>query len=295
MVNGTRVIALMVLTTCASSLIAQSPSRPSTTPEETLSKTAAAFARRIELLTKQFDTIRTRPRTAAENAYFELCRHDCSTQQARSLRREVEAASDRERQLIDELAARIHREVDDFIAQAITPADLTEFVELSLRQVLGSASDGEAVVFASEHDRKRLAIVYTLGKARRHGTGATSVALRIYVERRGRFVLADSTGADLDGYIPESVKELPSPVPRESWFLLSGQLTGANGPNMRMRIYAFDGERFRTIWMPENAWGNFDIIVDDDGFTVKGHYYRGGPREDGYFLSEDGVYRRDRN
>jgi hypothetical protein len=38
--------------------------------------------------------------------------------------------------------------------------------------------------------------------------------------------------------------------------------------------------RFRTVWMPENAWGDFAIVLRDDGFTVKGNYYRGGTRED---------------
>jgi hypothetical protein len=119
-----------------------------------------------------------------------------------------------------------------------------------------------------------------LSKAGIMGPGGTSVALRMNVERKGHLVLSDATGSDLDGYGQMSVIELRSPAPRETWFLLTGKLTGANGPNTRMRIYAYDGQRFRTVWMPENAWGDFAIVLRDDGFTVKGNYYRGGTRED---------------
>ena len=68
-------------------------------------------------------------------------------------------------------------------------------------------------------------------------------------------------------------------------------MTGANGPNNRMRIYAFDGEKFRSIWMPENVWGTFTVKVIDIGFAVEGDYYRQNrKRSDRYAVVEDGVY-----
>jgi hypothetical protein len=87
--------------------------------------------------------------------------------------------------------------------------------------------------------------------------------------------------------------ELHSPVSSELWLLFSGQMTWANGPNVRMRIYAYDGARFRPIWMPENAWGEFTLQVTELGFTVGGSYYREHcVRYDGYSLAPDGVYRK---
>ena len=104
------------------------------------------------------------------------------------------------------------------------------------------------------------------------GPRATSVTLRAYNLAGGRFELADLTGDNLDGYGSVSVKELHSPVSMP--LLVWGQMTGANGPNIRMRVYTYDGKKFRTVWMPENSWGNFTIHVTAHGFTVGGEYYR---------------------
>lgn len=287
----TRAVSLTVLTFCASSLIAQTPTVPPSSSQETFRRTDEETERRIAQLAAQFETFR-QPPTAAERAYPEMCRRDCSSAAAASARREIDAIYVRRRQSIDELAVRIHREVDNFIAKAITPADLNRgIVESGLRLVLSSASYESPVAFTSEQNGRRLAIAYMLSKAGQQGPGGTSVTLRMYIERDGHLVLADATGSDFEGYASISVVELRSPAPREAWFLLSGKLTGANGPNTRMRIYAFDSQRFGTVWMPENVWGAFAIAVDDMGFTVKGNYYRGGAREERYFLSDDGVYR----
>jgi hypothetical protein len=124
------------------------------------------------------------------------------------------------------------------------------------------------------------------------GQGATSVTLRAYNAVEGHFKLADLTGDNLDGYGDVSVKELHSPVPDEMWLLVWGHMTGANGPNIRMRVYAYGGKKFRTMWMPENSWGGFTVHVTDRGFTVDGGYYReDGVRHDAYFLAPDGLYR----
>ena len=62
-----------------------------------------------------------------------------------------------------------------------------------------------------------------------------------------------------------------------------------------MRLYAFDGQRFRTVWMPENVWGVFSVTVGDGSFTVEGDYYRGGRRNERYAIDDDGVYRTPRD
>ena len=59
-----------------------------------------------------------------------------------------------------------------------------------------------------------------------------------------------------------------------------------------MRIFAFDGSNFRTVWMPENVWGAFTIGLTERGFPIDGpHYRENGERHDAYFLAPDGVYR----
>ena len=74
-------------------------------------------------------------------------------------------------------------------------------------------------------------------------------------------------------------------------------MTGADGPNNQMRVYAFDGTRFRPVWGPDDNWGTFTVRVTDSGFTVDGDYYTAASgksrpaRYDVYRLAEDGVHR----
>ena len=273
----------MAVTICATSGSAQSPSPPSSNADQIQDRTAVVFASRVARLAAQFESLREP--TASERAY-------ANGDVSESRRNEAEAASTRRDELMNGLAARIHREVDDFIAQAVTPVHLNrEFVESRLRVVLAAASSEPPAVVITEENGPRLAIAYSLFKAGIMGEGGTSVSLRMYVERKGHLVVSDATGSDMDGYAQISVTELHSPAPREAWFLLSGRLTGANGPNTRMCIYAYDGQRFRTVWRPENVWGDFTIVLGDGGFTVKGTYYRGGARDERYAITPTGVYR----
>lgn len=95
----------------------------------------------------------------------------------------------------------------------------------------------------------------------------------------------------MDNYGNLEVSELHSPEPDEIWLLVSGQRLGANGPNIRMRVFAFDGKRFRTMWMPAEQWGDFRTHVTQDGFTVDGDYYRSNlHRHEAYSLASDGIY-----
>jgi hypothetical protein len=58
-----------------------------------------------------------------------------------------------------------------------------------------------------------------------------------------------------------------------------------------MRLYAFAGEKFRTLWAPENIWGEFSVQVTPDGFRVDGDYYRGNRRRHArYSVDEEGIY-----
>jgi len=67
-------------------------------------------------------------------------------------------------------------------------------------------------------------------------------------------------------------------------------MTGANGPNNRMRIYSLDGSKFRLLWMPEDIWGTFTARPTAAGFVVEGDYYRESRRRrDQYSISKHGV------
>jgi hypothetical protein len=110
-----------------------------------------------------------------------------------------------------------------------------------------------------------LLIAYALG-AGIHGLG--SVTIRAYRAVNGRFELADSTGSDMDG-CELFIRELHSPVPNETWLLAWGAVTGSNGPGIFLvRVYAFDGAKFRTVWKPESALG-VTATVTADGFSIR--------------------------
>jgi hypothetical protein len=133
----------------------------------------------------------------------------------------------------------------------------------------------EAVALYPRSTGAAAIVAYTVDKSGWHGPGATSFRLRAYETRGGRLVLTDSTGGDFDGYASLAVKQLTSTDPgSDAWFIVSGRLTGANGPNTRMRGYRYEAGKFHTMWMPADAWGDFTIRVTQGGFTVDGDYYR---------------------
>jgi hypothetical protein len=130
----------------------------------------------------------------------------------------------------------------------------------------------------------------------------SSVALRAYRATDGHFALVDATGHDFNHYGRLSARELhsvrssPCDPARQAWFLISGQNITANGPNIRMRAYSFDGWKLQPVWMPENTWGSWTITVTEGGFIVDGNWYRPGSngtsRHDEYAVTDDGIYRR---
>src|SRR5262249_20332502 len=129
----------MALAIWAPAVIGQNtPAVPATRAEQALQRAARPFARRVTALAAQFDPLRLP--SPSERAYLEACARDCAGVGA-SLRRDAEAADARRQQSIAALAARIDREVDAFVATAVTTLDVDPgMVERALRVVLSSAS-----------------------------------------------------------------------------------------------------------------------------------------------------------
>ena len=194
---------------------------------------------------------------------------------------------------IDKVISQVPSIVDTYIASAVNVGSDSRQIGQALEQLLPNADEPPATALVFDAASTRYLITaYTLHKGGLMGVRATSVVFRAYKGVNSRFHPVATTGGDMAGYQDIVVRELHSPVENEVWLLVSGQMSGANGPNIRMRIYVFDGSTFRTVWMPENAWGDFKIKVDQSGFTIDGSYYRESTtRNDRYFLSPDGVYR----
>ncbi|HCC57578.1 MAG TPA: hypothetical protein DEQ47_09990 [Solibacterales bacterium] len=195
---------------------------------------------------------------------------------------------------MDYLTSQVHGQVDEYITAAVDPAHVDpKAVERGLQQIIGPMCDTPPSAFILDTPTGRsLIVVYALQKGVLMGPQGTSATVRAYNVRNGGMQLADATGTDMNGYGNVSVRQLPAPPSGGKWLLVWGQMTGANGPNIRMRAYAYDGAKFRTMWMPENSWGAFTIDVTEQGFTVDGLYYReSGERHDRYFVADDGLYR----
>jgi hypothetical protein len=199
----------------------------------------------------------------------------------------------------NQITAGIHREVDAFIRRTVdTDGGRFDIGRLQdgLRAILPK-SDEPRVIYQGESPHGRYLIaVYSLHKGTLMGPEGTAVTARSY-NAAGQSVRLAAVAGDMDGYARITVHEIrPSaanplaPKNQKTYLLLSGYMTGANGPDNRMRLYSYDGTAFRAVWVPADVWGTFDVHVINDGFIVEGDYYRNSrKRHDEYVLSDDGV------
>lgn len=92
------------------------------------------------------------------------------------------------------------------------------------------------------------------------------VTVRGYRVVDGAYRLSDATGSDFDGY-GMFVKELQSPEIDEIWLLVWGAQYGFNGNKTRVRVYVFNGSKFRTVWSPNDIF-NAKVEVTKVGFAI---------------------------
>jgi hypothetical protein len=246
---------------------------------------------RIAVLDKRFEEIRDSVQKQLDAAN---CRAGCP-ELGKRLSSEMLTA-------MNAVANEIHNEVDSFIRLIAGSSRTTgldpELVRNRLQQVLPKTAEVPSVLAGSVSDTGYLIIAYCLHKGVM-GPGGTSVTIRAYNKTAAGVRLADVTGDNMDGFDRLTAKEVhplvidpAAPLDRETYLLLSGYMTGANGPLNRMRLYAYNGKKFRSLWMPEDIWGQFDVQVIDGGFRVEGDYYQENrKRKDAYHLLMDGVLR----
>jgi hypothetical protein len=96
--------------------------------------------------------------------------------------------------------------------------------------------------------------------------------------------LVDTTGGDMNGTF-FFVRQINSPLPNETWLLTWGGVTGSNGFGVFIaRVYAFDGQAFRTVWKPNDFTGA-TANVTQTGFTIK-HIDRERAGQGGIFVED---------
>jgi hypothetical protein len=191
---------------------------------------------------------------------------------------------------LDELTNRLRGEVDDYIHTALNANEGSGLIQARLRTLLAEHrpnpeyGDPPLARVADLSVGRSLLVAYTIVRPPHHD----SATVRGYRASLDRFELVATTGdADFDGFNMFKA-ELPSPFKDELWLLTWGQAHTANGATVRFRVYAFDGQSFRTVWTPDDMFSATPRMTSS-GFTID-HEVRNPPYEfhDEYVLTPDG-------
>src|SRR5688572_1551949 len=259
------VVAASLLVTAAVPCLAQSRSRD---------KLVADARLRIRALNDQFKQIGD---SAQQKLDAANCRVNCPPEVGRRIGDEMTTAMNR-------ITVDIHAQVDAFVRRMVDADGARVDVgglQSALQSILPQSDERPSIYAGNASTGRYLIAAYAIHKGEQMGPGATSVTLRAYTGEGRNVKLADVTAGNMDGYAGITVQEVhrwvSNPVASmtgDTYLLLSGYLTGANGPNNRMRLFAYDGKSFRPIWMPEDIWGNFKVETTKTGFVIHGDYYR---------------------
>jgi hypothetical protein len=206
----------------------------------------------------------------------------------------------------DEQTKRVLDEVDGLVAESLSPGTTTAgHVKARLDTLLGHKKGDmeESAAFSVNLPSGRFLVV---GVEVRRGGGAISenaMSLRAYRETENQYVpVADAdylhTGDPTweDGFQPLAdlrVKALTlQPIGNEFWFIAWAEVPPRSPYTVTMRLFGFDGEKFRTIWTTDDFMTpnvNRAIqITADGGFILRTTPYRGPDVNKQYAVTADG-------
>jgi hypothetical protein len=100
----------------------------------------------------------------------------------------------------------------------------------------------------------------------------TLPVLQFYAKTTGGWALKAEADADFHG-CSFFVSSLDSPVAGQSWWLAWGQMIGDTGARRKVRLYSFDGEAVKALWMRDNLEAG-KVSVGKDRTTVVIQYFR---------------------
>jgi hypothetical protein len=198
-------------------------------------------------------------------------------------------AGDQIRRQRDAVTERIREELDRYLSNGVAPNEASGQIQARLRKVLVDHkpnleySDAPFARAVDLRAGKSLIVAYTIVRPPHHD----SATIRAYRASLGHFQLVSTTGSDFDGYGMFKI-ELRSPLAGEFWILAWGQAHTFNGRKVRFRVYAFEGEQFRTVWSPDDMFGA-TVRATQFGFSID-HNVEAPPYEvhDEYGLTPEG-------
>ncbi|MGH9386616.1 MAG: hypothetical protein ACRD2N_20280 [Vicinamibacterales bacterium] len=170
---------------------------------------------------------------------------------------------------MDWLTDRLQREVDRYIQTTFTVAHDPDGIQRRLRTLLGAHApnpefgDLPFTRLAGLRFGSSLIVAYTLVRGPHHNLAT----IRGYRATREGFELVATTGDDFEGYGMFKA-ELQSPIDDEFWLMAWGQAHTFDGRRVRFRIYAFDGEAFKTMWSPEDLFDAEDPHITGLIFSI---------------------------
>lgn len=178
----------------------------------------------------------------------------------------------------EELLAR----VDEFISARFLPRTArAEDVSAELDALLNPAKDYYTTCFALVADLPSGHFLIAGIEIPRGGPAVAedAVSIRAYKNINGRFALVSSTSdlrssSQVNPYLSDlhGLALPPPPVSGEFWFVAWARIPPQSPPTVALRLYGFDGVKFRTIWAPRDfLTNNVRTAVDllAGGFIVK--------------------------
>jgi hypothetical protein len=185
----------------------------------------------------------------------------------------------------DDTTRDVLREVDGFIGESVSPRTATlDQVKAGLDALLGH-SKGEGIdseAFSANLSGRHFLVIGV--EVRRGGSAMSEDAMsfRGYRETENRFVLVanteythigDTSGEGWEPLADLEATALPrSPIASEFWFIAWAQVPSLAPPTVTVRLFAFDGDRFRAVWTTEDfttPYVNRAVqVTQDGGFTL---------------------------
>jgi hypothetical protein len=198
---------------------------------------------------------------------------------------------------MDKVANSVRDEIDGFLSTTVRPLESSPAAEKKLRAVLGGHQpekgwgDPPSVWIEDLRNGKAMVAAYTLAYSvgrRPHGNQPTIRGYREDSNGRFRFVASSMEFESSTMHL----RKMASPIGGEMWFLGWGGIIGANGNSLVVRVLAFDGTDFRTVWSPHN-FASGKVELTPGGFAIS-HLDREsglGEVRDEYTLTVDGADR----
>jgi hypothetical protein len=193
------------------------------------------------------------------------------------------------------LTEQLQTQIDRFIQSAVKPEDTANIVTTRLERLLHlhrsdpAYSSPPLARVANLSAGRALLVAYTIARPPHFEAGT----IRGYRSGLNGYELIATTGkefGEVDGFNMKT-REMPSPLTGEIWLLAYGQQHTANGDVELFRLYAFDGQQFRTVWSPDVMYSP-EISFNGSAFTIE-HLMRDRTQKymlhDEFLITTNGV------